>query len=64
MLLEGYGVVVKIKNYLCFLCGISESIMSVLISSLQETIVVGIVAALPDVSCLPLPNLNNSELVL
>ena len=33
--------------------GISESIMSVLISTLQEPIVAGIVAGLTDIKCLP-----------
>ena len=44
--------------------GISESIMSILISTLQEPIVAGIVAALTDVNCLPSPNLHGFELVL
>ena len=43
---------------------ISKSIMSVLISTLQEQIVAGIVAALTDVNCLPSPNLNGFELVV
>lgn len=44
--------------------GISESIMSILISTLQEPIVTGIVAALTDVNCMPSPNLHGFELVL
>ena len=44
--------------------GISESIMFVLISTLQEPIVAGIVAALTDVNCPPSLNLNDSELVV
>ena len=38
--------------------------MSILISTLQEPIVTGIVAALTDVNCLPSPNLNGFQLVL
>ena len=44
--------------------GISESIMSIFISTLQKPVVAGIVAALTDVNSLPSLNLNGSELVL
>ena len=44
--------------------GISESIMSGLIFTLQEPIMAGIVAALTDINCLPSPNLNGFELVV
>ena len=44
--------------------GISESIMSVLISTFQKQTAAGIVTALTDINCLPSPNLNGFELVV